>query len=192
MMHRMRFVTALLGGLALSAAGSAAAGPVRDQFGPGVFGLAWNAGKPAIEAKYPGGTWDRDERGRDRYCAQSRQTLLKLPPQHQTRELCFLIGSDGTLGSATARLDASLPTLLAIVNRSRTMFGDFDMRRREEGTIISKWSAQLWTREAPYVVQVWSENDADGRPVDVTFTVADEAAIHTEGAARVANRPPGQ
>jgi hypothetical protein len=50
----------------------------------------------------------------------------------------------------------------------------------------------LWTREAPYVVQVWSENDADGRPVEVTFTVADEAAIHTEGAARVANRPVGQ
>jgi len=192
MMHRSTLIAALIGGLAFAAAGTAAAGPVRDQFGTGVFGLPWNAGKSAIQAKYPGGTWDRDDRGRDRYCAASRQGLLKLPPQHQTKELCFLMGSDGTLGSATARLEASLPTLLAIVNRSRTMFGDFDMRRREEGTIISKWSAQLWTREAPYVVQVWSANDDDGRPVDVTFTVADEAAIHTEGAARVANRPPGQ
>ena len=191
-MRRLMLTTTLLSGLLLSTAGIAAAGPVRAQFGAGAFGLPWNAGKSTIEAKYPGGTWDTDEKGRDRYCAASRQTLLKLPPQHQTKELCFLIGSDGTLGSATAKLEASLPTLLAVVNRSRTMFGDFDMRRREEGTIISKWSAQLWTRDAPYVVQVWSENDADGRPVEVAFTVADEAAIHTEGAARVANRPAGQ
>lgn len=191
MMHRSTLVTALLGGCTLLAATVATAGPVRDQFGSGVFGLPWNAGKSAIQAKYPGGKWDTDEKGRDRYCAASRQTVLKLPAQHQTKELCFVIGSDGTLGSATARLNASLPTLLAIVNRSRTVFGDFDMRRREEGTIVSKWSAQLWTREAPYVVQVWSQNDDDGRPVDVTFTVADEASIHTEGAAKVAHRPPG-
>lgn len=191
-MHRLILTATLLGGLMIATAGTAAAGPVRAQFGAGVFGLSWNAGKSAIQAKYPGGTWEKDDKGRDRYCAASRQTLLKLPPQHQTRELCFLIGTDGTLGSATARLDATLPTLLAVVNRSRTMFGDFDMRRREEGTIISKWSAQLWTRDAPYVVQVWSENDADGRPIDVTFTVADEANLYTEGAAQVANRPAGQ
>jgi len=191
-MHRLMLAATLLGGLMISTAGTAAAGPVRDQFGAGVFGLPWSAGKPAIQAKYPGGTWDKDDKGRDRYCAASRQSLLKLPPQHQTKELCFLIGTDGTLGSATAKLEATLPTLLAVVNRSRTIFGDFDMRRREEGTIISKWSAQLWTRDVPYVVQVWSSNDDDGRPVEVAFTVADEAAIHTEGAARVANRPAGQ
>lgn len=191
-MRRLMLTATLLGGLTMSTAGTAAAGPVRDQFGAGVFGLPWSAGKPAIQAKYPGGTWDKDDKGRDRYCAASRQSLLRLPPQHQTRELCFLIGTDGTLGSATAKLEPTLPTLLAVVNRSRTLFGDFDMRRREEGTIISKWSAQLWTRDAPYVVQVWSENDADGRPVQLTFTVADEAAIHTEGAAKVSNRPAGQ
>ena len=191
-MFRSRYLS-LLAGISLSAAaGAASAGPVADQFRGGAFGLPWNANRNAIQAKYPGGTWDNHDTGADRYCAPSRQPLLKLPAQHQTRELCFIMGADNTLGAATARLDASLPSLLAVVNRSRTMFGDFDMRRREEGTIISKWSAQLWTREAPYVVQVWSENDADGRPVDVTFTVADEAAIHTEGAARVANRPPGQ
>jgi hypothetical protein len=191
-MHRLTLVAALLGGLTLSAVSTAAAGPVRAQFGSGVFGLPWSASKSAIEAKYPGGKWDQDEKGRDRYCAASRQPLLKLPAQHQTKELCFLMGSDGTLGSATAKLDASLPTLLAVVNRSRTMFGDFDMRRREEGTIISKWSAQLWTRDAPYVVQVWSQNDDDGRPVEVAFSVADEANLYTEGAAKVSNRPVGQ
>jgi hypothetical protein len=191
-MHRLMLTATLLGGLMISTAGTAAAGPVRDQFGAGVFGLPWSAGKSAIQTKYPGGTWDKDDKGRDRYCAASRQSLLKLPAQHQTKELCFLIGTDGTLGSATAKLDASLPTLLAVVNRSRTMFGDFDMRRREEGTIISKWSAQLWTRDAPYVVQVWSANDDDGRPVEVAFTVADEANLYTEGAARVSNRPTGQ
>lgn len=191
-MRGLMMTATLLAGLTVSSAGTAAAGPVRDQFGTGAFGLPWNSGRSAIESKYPGGAWDKDEKGRDRYCAASRQTLLRLPPQHQTRELCFLIGTDGTLGSATAKLDPTLPTLLAVVNRSRTMFGDFDMRRREEGTIISKWSAQLWTRDAPYVVQVWSENDADGRPVQVTFTVADEANLYTEGAARVSNRPAGQ
>lgn len=191
-MRRAMLTAMVLGGLTVATAGTAAAGPVRDQFGAGAFGLPWSAGKSAIEAKYPGGAWTKDDKGRDQYCASSRQTLLKLPAQHQTKELCFLMGNDGTLGSATAKLDPTLPTLLAIVNRSRTMFGDFDMRRREEGTIISKWSAQLWTRDAPYVVQVWSENDDDGRPAQVTFTVADEAHLYMEGAARVANRPPGQ
>ena len=191
-MRRLILTATLLSGLMVSAAGTAAAGPVRDQFGTSVFGLPWSAGKPAIQAKYPGGTWDKDDKGRDRYCAASRQTLLKLPQQHQTQQLCFLIGTDGTLGAATARMDASLPTLLAVVNRSRTMFGDFDMSRREQGTIISRWSAQLWTRDAPYVVQVWSSNDADGRPVEVSFTVADEANLYTDGAAMVSNRPAGQ
>jgi hypothetical protein len=191
-MRRLIVSAALLGGLAVMATDTVFAGPVRDQFGSGVFGLPWSANRAAIEAKYPGGTWDTDDQGRARYCAASRQTLLRLPPQHQTRELCFLIGTDGTLGSATARMDASLPSLLAVVNRARTIFGDFDMRRREEGTIISRWSAQLWTKDAPYVVQVWSSNDPDGRPVEVSFTVADEANLYTQGAAQVSNRPAGQ
>ena len=74
-MRRLMLTTTLLSGLLLSTAGIAAAGPVRAQFGAGAFGLPWNAGKSTIEAKYPGGTWDTDEKGRDRYCAASRQTL---------------------------------------------------------------------------------------------------------------------
>ena len=123
---------------------------------------------------------------------ESRQTLLKLAPQYQTRELCFLIGSDGTLGAATARMDASLPALLAVVNRSRTVFGDFDAVRRDDAAIQSRSTAMLWTKDAPYVVQVASTNDADGRPVEVTFSVADEQAIYTHGAERVSHRPAGQ
>src|SRR5262245_20704432 len=106
----------------LSAA--AHAGTISDQFRGGAFGLSWSATASAVQAKDPSGAWSADDKGRKRYCAPSRQALLKLPPQHQTRELCFLIGADGTLTSATARLDATLPTLLALVNRSRTMFGD--------------------------------------------------------------------
>ena len=78
-MRRLMLTATLLSGLMVSAAGTAAAGPVRDQFGTSVFGLPWSAGKPAIQAKYPGGTWDKDDKGRDRYCAASRQSLLKLP-----------------------------------------------------------------------------------------------------------------
>jgi hypothetical protein len=191
-MRRLMLTAALLGGLTVSAAGTAAAGPIRDQFGTGAFGLPWSAGKPAIQAKYPGGAWDTDDKGRDRYCAASRQTLLKLPPQHQTRELCFLIGTDGTLGAATAKMDASLPALLAVVNRSRTVFGDFDAVRRDEAAIQSRSTAMLWTKDRPYVVLVSSSNDADGRPVEVTFTVADEANMYTQGTAAVTNKPPGQ
>jgi hypothetical protein len=157
-----------------------------------VFGLPWSASKGTIEAKYPGGKWDTDDHGRARYCATSRQTLLKLPAPHQTRELCFVIGSDGTLGSATARMDASLPSLLAVVNRSRTIFGDFDAVRRDDNAIQSRSTAMLWTRDTPYVVQVASANDADGRPVEVTFTIADEQNMYTKGAAAVDNRPPGK
>lgn len=191
-MQRSVVSAALAGGLSLLAAGAVSAGPVGDQFRGGAFGVPWNASKSAIEAKHPGGTWDADDAGRARYCAASRQTLLKLPAQHQTREICFLIGSDGTLGSATARMDASLPTLLAVVNRSRTMFGDFDAVRRDESSIQSRSTAMLWMKDSPYLVQVASANDTSGSPVEVTFTVADEAAIHTGGAERVSHRPAGQ
>jgi hypothetical protein len=177
------------GAVTILIAGMASAGPVGDQYRAGAFGLPWNAGKSAIQAKYPGGAWDTDDKGRDRYCAASRQSLLKLPPQHQTRELCFLIGSDGTLASVTARMDASLPSLLAVVNRSRTVFGDFDAVRRDEAAIQSRSTAMLWTRDKPYVVQVSSSNDADGSPKEVHFTVADEAALYAEGLAQVSNKP---
>ena len=71
----------------LMIAATAQAGSVSDQFRGGAFGLPWNASKSAIQAKYPGGKWDKDEAGLDRYCAASRQALLGLPPQHPTREL---------------------------------------------------------------------------------------------------------
>ena len=188
-MRRSKVSAVLAGGMAALTAGAALAGAVGDQFRSGAFGLPWSAGKSAIEAKYPGGKWDADSDGRARYCAVSRQTLLKLPSPHQTRELCFIIGSDGTLGSATARMDASLPALLAVVNRSRTTFGDFDAVRRDENAIQSRSTAMLWTKDSPYVVQVASANDPDGRPVEVTFTVADEQNMYTKGAAAVDNRP---
>ena len=188
-MRRSMVSAVLAGGMAAMTAGAALAGAVGDQFRAGAFGLPWSAGKSAIESKYPGGKWDADSDGRARYCATSRQSLLKLPAPHQTRELCFIIGSDGTLGSATARMDASLPALLAVVNRSRTTFGDFDAVRRDENAIQSRSTAMLWTKDSPYVVQVASANDADGRPVEVTFTVADEQNMYTKGAAAVDNRP---
>jgi hypothetical protein len=173
----------------LSCPAHASTGAVRDLYRSGVFNLPWNANKDTIQAKYPGGKWDRDDKGHDRYCAASRQTLLKLPPPHQSRELCFLIGSDGTLASATAVMDPSLPSLLAIVNRCRTTFGDFDAVVRDQQAIQSRSTAMLWTRDAPYVVRVESNNDPDGRPLVVTYTVADEANLYTGGAAKVSNAP---
>jgi hypothetical protein len=47
----------------------------------------------------------------------------------------------------------------------------------------------LWTKDRPYVVRVKSENDPDGRPLIVTYTVADEANLYTGGAAAVSNVP---
>jgi hypothetical protein len=38
-------------------------------------------------------------------------------------------------------------------------------------------------------VQVSSSNDTDGRPLQVNFTIADEAALHATGAAAVSNKP---
>ena len=187
-MRRKAFFS-IAAGLTLFAAQSAVAGSVGDQFGGGAFGLPWNASKSAIEAKYPGGKWDQNEKGLARYCAASRQMLLKLPAQHQTRELCFLVGNDGTMASVTARMDASLPALLAIVNRSRTMFGDFDAVRRDDGAIQSRQTSMLWMKDAPLVVQVSSGNDPDGRPNEVSFTVADEGSLYTAGADKVSNKP---
>src|SRR4026208_1708425 len=93
-----------LAALAMLAVESATAGAVVDQFKGGAFGLPWNAGRSAIEAKYAGGRWDQDDQGRQRCCAKSQQSLLKLAAQYKTRELCFLVGADGTLASARARL----------------------------------------------------------------------------------------
>ena len=169
----------------------ASAGAVADQFRSGAFGLQWTASKSAIQAKYPGGTWDKDEAGVDRYCAPSRQGLLGLPAQHQTRELCFQIGSDGTMASATARMDPTLPALLAVVNRSRTRFGDFDAMKRDREAIQSRFSYMMWTKDSPIIVVVGSQNDTEGRPNQVAFTVADEAALFTAGAEKVSNRPAG-
>jgi len=180
----------LIAGLSFFAfTGSAIAGGVADQFRGGAFGLPWSAGKSAIEAKYPGGKWDQDEAGIDRYCAPSRQMLLKLPAQHQTKELCFLMGGDKTLGAATARLEPSLPSLLAVVNRSRTMFGDFDAVKRDDGAIQSKFTNMLWLKDAPIIVVVSSSNGDDGKPNMVAFTVADEASMFAKDADKVSNKP---
>jgi hypothetical protein len=181
-----------LAALAMLWVESAVAGAVLDQFRSGIFGLPWNAGRPAIEAKYPGGRWDQDDQGRPRYCAKTQQSLLKLPAQHKTREICFLVGADATLASVTARFEPTLPSLLAVVNRSRTMFGDFDSIKRDEGSVQSRYTFMMWTRDRPYLVQVGSTNDVNGRPNEVTFTVADDAAIHTGGADAVSHRPVAQ
>lgn len=182
-------LAAICGTAALLAATTANAGAVAAQYGSGAFGLPWNAGKATVQAKYPGGNWDTDDKGHERYCVASQQTLLKLPAPHQIKELCFLIGKDNTLASATAVMSPTLPTLLAVVNRCRTTFGDFDSMVRDNQAIQSRYNAQLWTKDAPYVVMVRSENDADGAPTRVTFTVADEANLYTEGSKAVDNRP---
>jgi len=187
-MRRFHILACVTGSALLLTAMQSNAGAVTDLYRGGAFGLAWNANKDAIQAKYAGGKWDTDANGHARYCASSRQALLKLPAQHQSRELCFLIGSDGTLASATAVMDPSLPSLLAIVNRCRTTFGDFDSVVRDDRAIQSRSTAMLWTSDRPYVVRVESENDADGRPVVVTYTVADEANLFTAGASKVSNR----
>jgi len=188
-MRRSSILATVTCAVSLLAGGLANAGSVTDLYRGGAFGLAWDADKHAIEAKYPGGKWDADEDGHPRYCVATKQTLLKLPPQHQTNELCFLIGTDKTLASVTAVMEPSLPALLAIVNRCRTTFGDFDAVVRDEKAIQSRSNAMLWTSGAPLVVQIESRNDEVGSPTYVAFTVADEANLFTEGAKKVSNRP---
>ncbi len=187
-MRRFQILSLVAAAGSLLCATQASAGSVSSVYRDGAYGLPWNASKAAIQAKYPGGKWVQDDKGQEQYCASSKQTLLKLPAPHQSRELCFVMGSDGTLGSATAVLDASLPSLLAIVNRCRTTFGDFDAVVRDQNAIQSRSTAMLWTKDSPYVVRVVSENDANGRPMVVTYTVADEAAMYMNGAAKVSNR----
>lgn len=188
-MSRSQFLPSLLGCSLLACAGAASAGSVADQFRKGAFGLPWSADKGAIQAKYPGGTWGKSDLGVDEYCAPSRQTLLKLPTQHQTKELCFLMGNDKTLGAATARLEPSLPSLLAVVNRSRTMFGDFDAVKRDDGAIQSKYTYMLWLKDAPIIAVVSSANGDDGKPNLVAFSVADEASLFAKDADKVSNKP---
>jgi hypothetical protein len=191
-MSRSRFLPLITGFTLLACTGTTFAGSVADQFRGGAFGLPWSASSAAIQGKYPGGKWDKNEAGIDRYCAPSRQVLLKLPTQHQTRELCFLIGGDKTMGAATAHLEPSLPSLLAVVNRSRTMFGDFDAVKRDEGAIQSKYTYMLWLKDAPIIAVVSSANGDDGKPNLVAFSVADEASLFAKDADKVSNKPTGK
>jgi hypothetical protein len=188
-MRRSSTLAAVTLAVAPLAGGLANAGSVVELYRGGAFGLPWNAGKGAIEAKYPGGKWDEDNKGRPRYCVATRQPLLKLPPPHQTKELCMLIGTDNTLASVTAVMEPSLQSLLAVVNRCRTTFGDFDAVVRDESAIQSRSNAMLWTTDAPYVVRIESQNNEVGNPTLVALTVADEANLYTEGAKKVSNRP---
>jgi hypothetical protein len=188
-MRRSPYIALIAGFSFAFCASQASAGAVADQFRSGAFGLPWSANKAAIQAKYPGGTWDKFEEKFDRYCAPSRQVLLKLPAQHQTKELCFLIGSDNTLGAATARLEPSLPSLLAVVNRSRTMFGDFDAVKRDDNAIQSKFTYMLWLKDTPIIAVVSSSNGDDGKPDMVAFSVADEASLFAKDADKVSNKP---
>jgi hypothetical protein len=189
-MSRSTFLPSVAGICLLVMSGAAMDGAVADQFRSGAFGLPWSADKAAIQGKYPGGKWDKDELvGTDRYCAPSRQVLLKLPMQHQTKELCFLMGQDKTMGAATARLEPSLPSLLAVVNRSRTMFGDFDAVKRDDAAIQSKYTFMLWLKDAPIIAVVSSANGDDGKPNLVAFSVADEASLFAKDADKVSNKP---
>ena len=188
-MRRIPFLACVAIMATATSTGIASAGPVRDLYSNGAFGLPWNAGKADIQSRFPGGNWAEDDKGRPKYCAPSRQTLLKLPAQFQSKEMCFLIGTDGTLASATATLEPSLQSLLAIVNRCRTTLGDFDAVVRDQQAIQSRSTAMLWTRDAPYVVRIESQNDTDGRPLVVTYTVADEANLYTAGASKVSTVP---
>ena len=188
-MRRSSILAAVTCAVSPLACALANAGAVADLYRGGAFGLPWNAGKGAIEAKYPGGKWDDDGKGHARYCVTNKQTLLKLPPPHQTKELCMLIGTDNTLASVTAVMDPSLPSLLAVVNRGRTTFGDFDAVVRDETAIQSRSNGMLWTSDAPFVVHIESRNNEVGSPTYVAFTVADEANLYTEGSKKVSNRP---
>mgnify|MGYP003693596863 CR=1 FL=1 len=115
---------------------------------------------------------------------------MKLPAPHQSRELCFLIGADGTLASATARMDACCPSCSrSSIARERCTATSMTRSGDDQGAIQSRLTYMLWTRERPFVVQVGSANDSDGRPTEVTFTVADDASLHTKGADAVSNRP---
>jgi hypothetical protein len=188
-MRRSSILAAVTCAVAPLAGTLANAGAVADLYRGGAFGLPWNAGKAAIEAKYPGGKWDEDEKGRPRYCVANKQGLLKLPPPHQSKELCMLIGTDNTLASVTVLMEPSLQSLLAVVNRCRTTFGDFDAVVRDETAIQSRSNGMLWTADAPYVVRIESQNNEVGSPTRVTFTVADEAHLYTEGSKKVSSRP---
>jgi hypothetical protein len=54
-MSRLPLSAISAGAVSTLLAGLASAGPVGDQYRGGAFGLPWNAGKTAIEAKFPGG-----------------------------------------------------------------------------------------------------------------------------------------
>ncbi len=101
------------------------------------------------------------------------------------------MGSDGTLGSGHGTAsNASLPSLLAVVNRSRTMFGDFDAVQRDDSADpVDAPRPCCGLKDSPIIAVVSSANDDDGKPNVVAFTVADEASLFAKDADKVSNKP---
>ena len=112
--------------------------------------------------------------------------------QNNDEAVMLITGGSRGIGAATARLEPSLPSLLAVVNRSRTMFGDFDAVKRDEGAIQSKYTFMLWLKDAPIIAVVSSANGDDGAPNLVAFSVADEASLFAKDADKVSNKPAGK
>ncbi len=182
-----------IGALAILAVDSAVAGAVVDQFRGGAFGLAWNAGGAAIETRYPGGRWDQDDRRPKALLRGDAAVAAQAAGAAQdARDL--LPGGRRTARSR-ARPPASSPHCprCSPSSTAAARFSAISTRSSAtKGSVQSRFTYMLWTRDRPYLVQVGSTNDADGRPSEVTFTVADDAALHTGGADSVSHRPVAQ
>lgn len=170
-MNRVRhlFICSLLG---LSVLGPlpAHAGAVSEHFSKGVFGISWGDSRSTLTGKYPAGAWQENT-----YCVDSKQTLMKLAAAYQTQKVCFSVGEDQTVDGIFAHFSPTLPSLLAVVNRARTMFGDFDSIQRDDA-IQSKNTVMLWSKDRPLQLRISSKNDSDGRPESIVLSIHENPA----------------
>jgi hypothetical protein len=165
-----RFLIQALLGVSVLGATAAHAGAVSEHFSKGIFGVSWGDSRSALTGKYPAGTWKENT-----YCVDSKQTLMKLAAAYQTKKVCFSIGNDQTVDEIFAHFSPTLPSLLAVVNRSRTMFGDFDSIQRDDA-IQSRNTVMLWSKDRPLQLRISSKNDSDGRPESIVLSVHENAS----------------
>jgi hypothetical protein len=103
----------------LSSAGSSAAGPIADAFGPGVFGLEWGADRAKVSQVFPGGKSGRIPI--DYYAAWDSRTIFGIERNNQ--RITFSFAGDGRLSCVRISFGASPMKYAKLLNALRDQFG---------------------------------------------------------------------
>ena len=163
---------------------SALAGAVVDQFRGGAFGVAWNAARCRCRGEVSGRSLGPGRAG--------SPALLRSDPADAAQAAAAAQDARDLLPDGRRRYarqcDRAACADAACAARGRQPQPDdcsaiSTPSSATRAAVQSRYTYMLWTRDRPYLVQVGSTNDVDGRPNEVT--------LHRRRRRRIAHRRRG-